>query len=91
MVSFVRHFRKTIWLALEHDALNTAKAAAYSGMLTMFPALFVLTALLAQVPEGTSLVGEVRFFFEQFLPGDSMSLLQSSLETQPLHSTQCSR
>ena len=79
MVSLVRHFRKTIWLAIEHDVLNTAKAAAYSGMLTLFPALFVLTALLAQVPEGTSLVGEIRFFFEQFLPDDSMSLLQSSL------------
>jgi membrane protein len=88
MVSLVRHFRKTIWLAIEHDVLNTAKAAAYSGMLTLFPALFVLTALLAQVPEGTSLVGEIRFFFEQFLPDDSMFLLQSSLETQRLHSTQ---
>jgi hypothetical protein len=40
--------------------------------------------LLAQVPEGTSLVGEVRFSFEQFLPADSMSLLQSALETRRL-------
>jgi len=40
------------------------------------------------VPEGNSLVGEIRFFFEQFLPGDSMFLLQSSLETQRLQSTQ---
>ena len=68
--------------------LNTAKAAAYSGMLTLFPALVVLTALLAQVPEGTSLVGEVRGAFEQFLPGDSMSLLKAALETRRLHSAQ---
>lgn len=88
MVSFVRYFRKAIWQALEHDALNTSKAAAYSGMLALFPALMVFTALLAQVPEGTSLVGEVRVSFEQFLPDDSMSLLQSSLEASRFHSVQ---
>ncbi len=68
--------------------LNTAKAVAYSGMLALFPALVVLTALLAQVPEGTSLVGEVRAAFEQLLPGDSMSLLRSAMETRRLHSAQ---
>ncbi len=88
MPSFIQPIRKALWLALEHDLLNTAKAAAYSGMLMLFPALVVLTALLAQVPEGTSLVGEVRFSFEQFLPADSMSLLQSALETRSFHSAQ---
>jgi membrane protein len=88
MPSFLPPIRKALWLALEHDLLNTAKAAAYSGMLMLFPALVVLTALLAQVPEGTSLVGEVRFSFEQFLPADSMSLLQSALETRRFHSAQ---
>jgi uncharacterized BrkB/YihY/UPF0761 family membrane protein len=29
------------------SALNTAKAAAYSGMLMLFPAIMVLTTLLA--------------------------------------------
>jgi membrane protein len=60
MASLIRSLRKAIWLALEHDMLNSAKAVAYSGMLALFPALVVLTALLAQAPEGTSLVGEVR-------------------------------
>lgn len=88
MALTARHLRKALWLALDHDVLNTAKAAAYSGMLALFPALVVLTALLAQVPEGTSLVGEVRYSFEQFLPADSMSLLQSALETRRIHSAQ---
>ena len=88
MASLIRSFRKALWLALEHDVLNTAKAVAYSGMLALFPALVVLTALLAQVPEGTSLVGEVRAAFEQLLPGDSMSLLRSAMETRRLHSAQ---
>jgi membrane protein len=75
-------------MAHEHDALNTAKAAAYSGMLMLFPALVVMTALLALVPEGTTLVGEVRSTFEQFLPADSMSLLQSAMQTRRIHSVQ---
>ncbi|MGD0548257.1 MAG: YihY/virulence factor BrkB family protein [Terracidiphilus sp.] len=88
MARLTRYLRKALWLALEHDLLNTAKAAAYSGMLMLFPALVLLTALLARVPEGTSLVGEIRFSFEQILPADSMTLLQSALETRRIHSMQ---
>ena len=88
MILNLRSFRNALWLSLEHDVLNTAKAAAYSGMLALFPALVVLTALLAQVPEGTSLVGEVRGSFEQVLPADSMSLLQSAMQTRRFHSAQ---
>jgi membrane protein len=88
MTLSIRSLRKAIWLALEHDVLNSAKAVAYSGMLALFPALVVLTALLAQAPEGTSLVGEVRGAFEQFLPDDSMSLLRSAMEARKFHSVQ---
>jgi membrane protein len=88
MVSIFRQLRKALWLALEHDVLNTAKAAAYSGMLALFPALVVFTALLARGPEGTTLVGEIRASYEQILPADSMALLQSAMETRRLHSTQ---
>jgi membrane protein len=88
MHKFLLQLRRALWLALEHDVLNTAKAAAYSGMLMLFPALVVLTTMLARVPEGTSLVGEIRQAFEQFLPADSMSLLQASLQTRHIRSSQ---
>jgi len=55
MASFVRQFRKALWLALEHDVLNTAKAAAYSGCDALSGAGGT-DALLAQVPEGTRCV-----------------------------------
>ena len=57
MARLMRHFREALWLALEHDMLNTAKAAAYSGMLALFPALVVFTALLAR---GDEVVGLAR-------------------------------
>ena len=82
------HFRKAVWLALEHDVLNTAKAVAYSGMLMMFPMLVAITALLAIAPAGTTLLGEIRSAFEQFLPADTMYLVQSSMQGHRLFPVQ---
>ena len=45
-------------------------------MLMLFPALLVFTTLLAQVHEGPTLMGEIRSIFEQFLPSDTLDLLQ---------------
>jgi membrane protein len=63
MTRFLIKLRNTVAQALDHDVINTAKAAAYSGMLMLFPALLVITTLLAQVPEGNTLVGELRATF----------------------------
>lgn len=73
---------------MDDDVFNTAKAAAYSGMLCFFPAIMAFTALLALVPQGTSLVGEVRSSFEQFLPPGSLALLQNSFNARGLRSAQ---
>ncbi len=69
MIHFLRQFQRAVWQALAHDVLNTAKASAYSGMLMLFPALLVITTVLAQVPEGTTLVGRIsRSFRPVFCP-----------------------
>jgi membrane protein len=88
MKLFLHKCQRAVLLALEHDVINTAKAAAYSGMLMLFPALLVLTTLLAQVQEGPTLVGEIRSIFEQFLPADTMDLLQSYVLTRRIYSAQ---
>jgi len=88
MVWFFAKFRRALWQALAHDVLNTAKASAYSGMLMLFPALVVLATLLAMVPAGSTLMGEVRAAFEQLLPEDTMYLIQQSLEARRIHSVQ---
>ena len=81
----LRHFRKAVFLALEHDVLNTAKAAAYSGMLMFFPAFIVITALMAKVPEGPTVVGEIRWVSGQILPADTVRLMLSSLLARNPH------
>lgn len=88
MNKYLLALRDAIGQALDHDMLNTAKAAAYSGMLMLFPALLVLTTVLAQLPEGTTLVGEIRAISEQFLPADTMAMLQSYVLSQRIHSGQ---
>lgn len=75
-------------VALEHDVFNTAKAAAYSGMLCFFPAVLVVTGLLAHLPEGSSLMVEMRNIFAQFLPDESVLLLQDALATRHMRSAQ---
>lgn len=81
-------FRDAISQALAHDTINTAKAVAYSGMLMLFPAVLVVTTVLASVPSGTTLVGELRRIFAQLLPEDTMYLLQSAVLTRHIHSGQ---
>lgn len=88
MATLVRHLRDALVRAFEDDALNTAKAAAYSGILMIFPGLVVLTTVLAVIPEGNSLLDEVRAAAEQFLPADTMSLLQSYFQSQRVYSVQ---
>jgi membrane protein len=88
MKPFLVNLRNALGQALAHDVINTAKAAAYSGMLMLFPAALVLTTLVAQVPEGNTLAGEFRSTFDQFLPSDTMDLLQSYVLTRRIHSVQ---
>lgn len=85
MRKFLRHFRKAVFLAIEHDVLNTAKASAYSGMLMFFPAFIVITALIAKFPEGTTAVGEIRWVSGQILPADTVRLMLSSMHARNPH------
>jgi len=88
MTKFLSRLNKAVLQALANDVINTAKAAAYSGMLMLFPALLVITTLLAQVPEGNTLVGEIRASFDQFMPADTMDIFQSYVLSRRIHSAQ---
>lgn len=86
MKRFLAKLKLAFREALAHDMINTAKAAAYSAMLMLFPALLVATTLLSQAQEGNTLMGEIRTMFEQFLPADTLDLLQAAVLTHTLHS-----
>jgi membrane protein len=88
MVRILSQFRRALSLALDHDVFNTAKATAYSGMLFAFPAVLVLTTLLVKVPEGPTILGNIRGSLEQFLPSGSIGPLEDALENRHLYSAQ---
>ena len=87
-VRFGRALRAALWQAVQNDVLDTAKATAYSGMLMLFPAFLVATTMLALVPAGNTLLDALRSSSEQFLPADTMSLLQSYFQTRRAFSLQ---
>jgi membrane protein len=88
MTSYLPKFKEALLQALAHDVVNTAKAVAYSGMLMFFPTLLVITTLVSQVEEGPTLIGETRAVLEQFLPPDTLDLVQTSILTHHLSSNQ---
>ncbi len=74
---FGHNLHQAGWNAFRHAAFQNSKAAAYSGILSLFPTLLALTTLLALAPEGTSFLGELRYGFSQILPPDTMFLVQA--------------
>lgn len=71
------------WNAFRHSAFQNSKAAAYSGILSLFPTLLAITTVLALAPEGTSFLGELRYGFSQILPPDTMLLVQAYFNPGP--------
>jgi membrane protein len=70
------NLRRAAWNAFLHNAFTTAKAAAYSAILSLFPAMLVGTTLLALGPESDTLT-DIRWAFYDILPPDTMNLVQS--------------
>lgn len=77
MLREFHHLRRAVWSAFGHSAFSMAKAAAYSAILSIFPALLVVTTLFAIVPAGGDLRGVIRTALQQVLPPDTMQLIQS--------------
>jgi membrane protein len=68
--------RRAAWNAFQHNAFTSAKAAAYSAILSLFPAVLTGTTLLALSPE-TETLSDIRAAFYDILPPDTMGLIQN--------------
>jgi membrane protein len=77
MMREIQHLRRAVWSAFRHSAFSMAKAAAYSAILSIFPALLVVTTLFATMPAGDDVRGVIRASLQQVLPPDTMQLVQS--------------
>ncbi len=68
MRRFLKHLRIAFLRSLEHDQFAVAKAAAYSAILTVFPAVLLLASILAASHSTRSFIREVSFAIGGIMP-----------------------
>lgn len=68
MSRFFQHFRMALWRAFQHDAFAVAKAAAFSAIITLFPAILMLASLLSVSSTTELLFREVSHAVGRILP-----------------------
>lgn len=81
MLRFFRLLRLAFWRAFQHDAFSTAKASAYSAILTFFPALLVVGSVLATWRKGAPYMQEITYALSRILPagtGTAMAYLRGA-------------
>jgi len=77
MSRFFIHFRLALWRAFQHDAFAVAKAAAFSAILTLFPAILVIASVLSISHTTESLMRELSHALGRILPeGTRSAVLQ---------------
>jgi membrane protein len=75
MLRSLRLLRLAIWRAFQHDAFAVAKAAAYSAILTLFPALLVVGSSLATSRKTSVYLREISYAVGKILPAGSATAL----------------
>src|SRR5438477_969834 len=75
VLRFMRLLRLAFWRAFQHDAFATAKASAYSAILTFFPLLLVIGAVLATSRRTEEYLREISYALGRILPAGSATAL----------------
>jgi membrane protein len=75
MSRFLRLLRLAFWRAFQHDAFATAKAAAYSSILTFFPTLLLIGSVLATSRSTEAYLREISDAVGKILPAGTATAL----------------
>src|SRR6195256_271401 len=75
MLRFLRLLRLAFWRAFQHDAFATAKAAAYSSILTFFPTLLLIGSVLVTSRRTEVYLREISDALGKILPAGSATAL----------------
>ncbi len=75
MLRFFRLLRLAFWRAFVHDAFATAKASAYSMILTFFPVLLIIGSVLANWRKGAPYLREISYALGSILPAGGNTVL----------------
>jgi membrane protein len=80
MLRFLRLFRLSCWRAFEHDAFGTAKASAYSLILSLFPALMLTASILISFEETHDFANDLAESAARFLPPGTGGTIRAYFE-----------
>jgi len=80
MLRFLRLFRMALWRGFEHDVFTSARAAAYYSILTLFPALMVVAAVLAASHQTIEFVQEIGAALNAIVPPGTKQAVRSYFE-----------
>ena len=75
MLRFLRLLRIAFWRGFVHDAFATAKASAYSSILTFFPVLLIVGSSLASWRKGAPYLREISYAISSILPAGNNTVL----------------
>ena len=84
MKVFFRYLRHAFWRALQHDQFAVAKAAAFSAIMTLFPAVLLVASILVASHSTGAFIREISYAVGRILPGGTSSTILSYFEgTKP--------
>jgi membrane protein len=66
-----------------HDCLNLAQSTAYSAIVSLFPALIVVAAVVSLLPDTAPIRFQLSGFFDRILPPDVSPLLEGYFVDSP--------
>jgi membrane protein len=75
MLRLLRILRLAFWRAFVHDSFATAKASAYSMILTFFPVLLIIGSALANWRKGAPYLREISYALGSILPAGGNTAL----------------
>ena len=79
--------RRAFWQAFMHGQFSTAKAAAYSSILTLFPAFLVVTSVLEASHNTEGILQQISEAVGWVLPPGARSVALSFFQTKQHHAT----
>jgi membrane protein len=80
MLRFLKHLKIAFLRTLEHDQFAVAKAAAYSAILSIFPAVLLLASILAASHSTRGFIREISIAIGRIVPSGIAPSLQVFVE-----------
>lgn len=77
IMHFLRLLRLAVWRAFTHDAFGVAKGAAYSSILSLFPALMVVASILAASNKTAAFIQQISYAVGRILPPGTAQTAQA--------------